>query len=604
MYVYGDARAGLGAAGAVDLQGGREGESRPEQCFRRWWGHRGIWQWRADQEQALRPGHRSDSGAARRCAGAPVAARSAVVLAVCPTVAGQHGGTEEYHPDRLGWASRHVEARGYHSLEAARWRSAICLTRPTDVRSVRYRLVRGPEQGMGRARARERGREDYLQLSDTEEDDLEKPEARQRLSAQSRLIIALVLNLGYTLAELGAYYAFDSLAMLADAVHNLSDVASIAMAYKIEGIKSASDRNRYTFGVKRAEVLGGVLNGTVLLALCLYVICDAVPRLVDPPALQITRWFIGIAVAGVPVNVISACLFIGSAVRPQHAHSHGSAGHGHSHGHSHGEDGQCPSEAGGDDGNMNLWAVFLHNLGDALTSVGVTIVAVLLYKHGRDDEELILGGGCASGRLVFGSVSELGSGSSCEVWTEAVSCGWVDYLDASVSIFLSVMISLTVMPLLRQGVPVLLDSSPVGIDLGSVQAALARLDGVVSIDALHIWQVDSSRVAGIVHAEIKHGACRDEAAAAIRAVMTQYDVVNTSVQINEAAAPASSASPGIPPGRSPRSPRLVEPGSWAMSHGHDHGHAHDQDGSCPSNHGRSNSGAGTQLKPAWPWRPA
>ena len=44
------------------------------------------------------------------------------------------------------------------------------------------------------------------------------------------------------------YYAFDSLAMLADTVHNLSDVASIAMAYKIEGIKSASDRNRYTFG--------------------------------------------------------------------------------------------------------------------------------------------------------------------------------------------------------------------------------------------------------------------------------------------------------------------------------------------------------------------
>ena len=411
-------------------------------------------------------------------------------------------------------------------------------------------------------RREQAGHGEYAALSDTE-DDPAKRESQQRLSAQSRLIIAMVLNLGYTLAELGAYYAFDSLAMLADAVHNLSDVASIVMAYKVEGIKSASDRHRYTFGVKRAEVLGGVLNGTVLLALCLYVICDAVPRLVDPPVLQITPWFIGVAVAGVPVNLISACLFCGSAVRPQHAHSHGSGGDGH--GHSHGEDGQCPSEAGGDEGNMNLWAVFLHNLGDALTSVGVTIVAVLLYKYGHDDKEQILAGGCASGTLVFGSISELGAGSACEVWTEAVSCGWTDYLDALVSIFLSAMISLTVIPLLRQGVPVLLDCSPVGIDLVAVQSAVARLDGVVSVDALHVWQADSSQVVGIVHAEIRHGGSRDEAATAIRSVLLQHRVGNASVQITEAAAHAGEARPRSSPSPSAQSPAIVEPGSCVLS---------------------------------------
>eukprot|EP01043_Picozoa_sp_COSAG02_P029381 COSAG02_NODE_1827_length_10743_cov_19.183859_6_plen_505_part_00 len=475
------------------------------------------------------------------------------------------------------------------------WRPPAAYVRPARTDTVVVSVVAA--KGMGKRKKSNHG--EYLAVSDTE-DDPEKPgEPQLEMSAQSRLIIAMVLNLGYTLAELGAYYAFDSLAMLADAVHNLSDVASIVMAYKIEGIKSASDRHRYTFGVKRAEVLGGVLNGTVLLALCLYVVCDAVPRLVDPPVLQITPWFIGVAVAGVPVNLISACLFCGSAVRPQHAHSHGSSGHGHSHG----EDGECPSEAKRDDGNMNLWAVFLHNLGDALTSVGVTIVALVLYKYGHDDEEQIIAGSCASGKLVFGSISELGTGSSScdDIWTETVSCGWTDYLDALVSIFLSGMISLTVIPLLRQGVPVLLDSSPVEINLGAVQTALSGLDGVMSVDALHIWQADNSQVVGIVHAEIRHGDCRDQAATALRAVLSQHGVVSTSVQITESTLGTGLARAISSPSASSssRSPVIVEPGSWAKSH--NHGHAHDADGSCPNHSNHNHAPVG---KSAWPWKPA
>lgn len=456
----------------------------------------------------------------------------------------------------------------------------------------------------------------------------------ERLSARSRLIIAMVLNLGYTFAELGAYYAFDSLAMLADAVHNLSDVVSIVIAYRIEGMKTASDRHRYTFGVKRAEVLGGVLNGTVLLSLCLYVICDAVPRLVEPPVMQITPWFIGIAMAGVPVNIGTACLFIGSAVRPQHAHSHGSAGHGHSHG----DDGQCPSEAGGDEGNLNLWAVFLHNMGDALTSVGVSIVAVLLYTHGREED--ILAGNCASGKLVFGSLDEIGPESE-PPQTELVSCAWTDYLDAGVSVFLSMMISLSVMPLLRQGLPVLLDSSPVGIDLAALQSKLSAVEDVASVDALHVWNADNSRLVAIVHAEVRHGACRDGAATAIRAVMSKQDISNTSVQITEATGKhtadhghddeehghSHSGGHGHDDhghdkhGHDDHSHSHEKHGHDDHGHSHDdHGHSHDDhghekhahdehghddhrghahgdDGSCDHEHGHAHGG-----KPTWPWK--
>ena len=75
----------------------------------------------------------------------------------------------------------------------------------------------------------------------------------------------------------------------------------------------ATQRARYTFGVRRAEVLGGVLNGTVLLALCFYIACDALPRLVQPPVMNVTPVFIAVAAAGVPINIASALLFCGSS---------------------------------------------------------------------------------------------------------------------------------------------------------------------------------------------------------------------------------------------------------------------------------------------------
>ena len=385
---------------------------------------------------------------------------------------------------------------------------------------------------MGKKQNRQEG---YAVVSSDAEDDGDDEGGRPRKkrrgpSARKRLLIALALNLGYTLAELGAYYAFDSLAMLADAVHNLSDVVSIVIAWKIEGMKTASDRHRYTFGVKRAEVLGGVLNGTVLLALCFYVVCDAIPRLVDPPVMQITPLFIIVAAAGVPINLGTACLFIGSAVQPQHAHSHGSGGHGHAHG----SDGKCPSEpSDGDEGNMNLWGVFLHNLGDALTSVGVTIVAVLLYNHRHEDE--VVAGGCASEVLVFGSLDQ----NTSTFYSQPTSCGWTDFLDAGVSIFLSLVIALTVMPLLREGVPVLLDSSPPYVDLAAVRAELEALDAVHSVDALHVWRADRTRLVALVHASIddrssssdRTGDGRDGAAEAIRTVLAKHDVPSTSVQV-------------------------------------------------------------------------
>jgi cation diffusion facilitator family transporter len=332
------------------------------------------------------------------------------------------------------------------------------------------------------------------------------------LSAEARLIIALILNLAYTVAELGAYYAFDSLTMLTDAVHNLSDVVAIIIAYKIESLKRGGGGGggraaaRLSFGARRAECLGGLLNGVVLLTLCFYIVCDAVPRFFAPPIMQITPIFIVIAAAGVPINIVSALLFVGSAVTPQHAHAHGS-------------DGSCPSAATraaggaaaakgqawkgcgpGIGGNLNLWAVFLHSLGDALTSVGVTCTALLIYAHSRHFS--VAAGSCTDGvvltgsldglshygpqerhdGVVTGNVSDEGQllvagirwwpqeeGGAGQLGIARVTCQFVDFVDPAVSVFLSLLIGWSVLPLLRRSLPVVLDQAPAAVDLPSLR---------------------------------------------------------------------------------------------------------------------------------------
>lgn len=403
------------------------------------------------------------------------------------------------------------------------------------------------------------------------------------MSSQTRLLIALALNLSYTCAELGAYYSFDSLAMLTDAVHNMSDVVAIIIAYFIEGLKTDTRRGRYTFGVRRAEVLGGVLNGTVLLSLCFYIMCDAVPRFFEPPVMVITPWFIAIAAVGVPINIVSALLFVGSATQPQHAHAHG-------------PDGNCPSDDGGDGGgNMNLWAVFLHSMGDALTSVGVTIVAVIIYTHSRDVE--ILTGGCADGVVVVGSLEELDAGNltgTAVFRTMPISCAWTDFLDCGVSVFLSIVISLSVIPLLKQGAPVLLDCSPPEVDLSAVQAQLDDVDAVVLVEALHVWRPDRTNLVALVHATIEHGARRDTATDGIRAVLLEHaGVRHTSVQISERNPPVNRNVPGA--FGSPVVNRSA-PGAFAMAAA----------ASCACDdceEPTAGTAGGMSGAPKWPWAP-
>jgi len=129
---------------------------------------------------------------------------------------------------------------------------------------------------------------------------------------------------------------FRSLAMLTDGVHTLSDAVTVCIALwarRARNKYAQSPRDRFPFGLLRAEILGAFVNAIALITLCVYIILDAIPRFWNPEEIDATWVFIGIAGGGIFINLCGVFLFCGADGEEMgHAHSHG----GHSHGHSHG----------------------------------------------------------------------------------------------------------------------------------------------------------------------------------------------------------------------------------------------------------------------------
>ena len=98
-----------------------------------------------------------------------------------------------------------------------------------------------------------------------------------------RLTIALVLILGLMVGEVVAGVLADSLALLSDAAHMLTDAAAIALALFVARLARRPGRGGFTFGFRRAEILSAQVNGATLVGLAVLIALEAIQRLVDPP---------------------------------------------------------------------------------------------------------------------------------------------------------------------------------------------------------------------------------------------------------------------------------------------------------------------------------
>ncbi|WP_085521540.1 cation diffusion facilitator family transporter [Tuberibacillus sp. Marseille-P3662] len=157
------------------------------------------------------------------------------------------------------------------------------------------------------------------------------------------LLISFILIAAFMLVEVIGGFLTNSLALLSDAGHMLSDAVSLAvglLAFKF-GEKNA-DLNK-TYGYKRFEILAALFNGIVLILISLYIIYEAYQRFLNPPDVASTGMLV-VAIIGLIVNIAVAWILM-----------------------------QGESEE-----NLNLRAAFLHVIGDLLGSVGAIIAALLI----------------------------------------------------------------------------------------------------------------------------------------------------------------------------------------------------------------------------------
>jgi cobalt-zinc-cadmium efflux system protein len=165
-------------------------------------------------------------------------------------------------------------------------------------------------------------------------------------AADRRLVVAVALNLLLSAVEVVAGVLSGSLALVADAVHNFNDCASLVVALVARRIARRPSDQWRTFGYRRAETIGALVNLTALALVGLFLVYEAVHRLFVPH--EIEGWtVIVVALAAVAINLTTAGMLHGV------------------------------SRA-----NLNLQAAFLHNLGDAMSSAGVIVAgaAVLLFQ--------------------------------------------------------------------------------------------------------------------------------------------------------------------------------------------------------------------------------
>jgi cobalt-zinc-cadmium efflux system protein len=129
-----------------------------------------------------------------------------------------------------------------------------------------------------------------------------------------RLITVLLVTAFYCAVELAASYYADSLALLSDAIHLLTDIGALGLALLTLWISRLPARGAKTYGYLRAEVLGAVLNGLALWLLVAFIWYKALRRLDHPPAVQ-GGVMMGIACLGLLVNGFAAWMTHGSRRR-------------------------------------------------------------------------------------------------------------------------------------------------------------------------------------------------------------------------------------------------------------------------------------------------
>ncbi|KAI7899932.1 Metallo-dependent phosphatase-like protein [Cokeromyces recurvatus] len=253
-----------------------------------------------------------------------------------------------------------------------------------------------------------------------------------------------LLNLSYMFVQLAYGIWTNSLGLISDAIHMFFDCLALGIGLLATVMSKWPSNSEYSYGYSRIETVAAYFNGVFLVLISLSIVTEAIHRLIDPPHIN-THRLLFISFIGLVVNLVGIFAF-------NHGHTH--AGHDHHH---------HEDEHDNNGHSANMKGVFLHIMADTLGSIGV-IISTLLIK-----------------------------------WY-----GWTGF-DPIASIFISILITLSVIPLIKQSSAILmleLDDQTVAIIEGAIEE-LKHLEGVISVSHPRFWPYEAESMMGSIHVQIK-----------------------------------------------------------------------------------------------------
>jgi cobalt-zinc-cadmium efflux system protein len=301
---------------------------------------------------------------------------------------------------------------------------------------------------------------------------------------QNVLKVSMGLTAAYVLATFLFGLKAHSLALISEAGHNLSDLLAIVLSYVAVYFQSRPATDQKTFGYQRAGVLAAFVNAATLVVLSAWIAVTAIQRLSAPVEVQ-PKLMMEVALAGVIMNgTVAALLWRFS-------------------------------------GDVNIRSVFLHMLGDTLSTAAV------------------IAGGAA---ILFTGMS------------------WVDPV---LSLLIAAMILWSSVGIIRETLNILLEGTPRGIKLPAVREAMATVDGVLDVHDLHIWSLGSSSHALASHitvCEMPASECTRILDAINKRLHDRFHITHTTIQFETTGCETTHGC------SSPPEPEAVG------AHSHDHSH--------------------------------
>jgi len=232
-------------------------------------------------------------------------------------------------------------------------------------------------------------------------------------NAEKRLWIALIVSIVIVSVEFTGGFLGQSLALISDSGHVLTDVLAVGVGILTLRLGRKRHTARRTFGYHRAEIFAALINGSTLIAVALLIIYEAYLRLQQPPTVQ-GPLVLAVASVGLLGNLSIAGLL---------SRSRGT--------------------------NLNVRGVFLHTVGDVLSSLAVIVSSLIIIFAGYEG------------------------------------------IDSLAAAMIGALIMLSAYRLVRDSTNILLEATPRQMDLETIAKTISSVDGVKGVHDLHVWTITS-----------------------------------------------------------------------------------------------------------------